>query len=112
DLIKRCWDNDPLKRPVATEIEGTLKGWYFDMSNSDAEFHKQLKEAEEFNRSLPKETQFPNYEKNPKTIYHSKFIDTNYITKLMQTQEVTSGIDCLSIDDQNVEEYQTQIPPK
>src|SRR5205814_1602513 len=29
NLMKRCWDSDPLKRPPISEIRNTVHNWYF-----------------------------------------------------------------------------------
>ena len=33
DLMKKCWDEDPSKRPNALEIRNTIHNWYEEISN-------------------------------------------------------------------------------
>src|SRR6266498_205865 len=33
DLMKKCWNNDPLNRPNASEISNTIKNWYEIIGN-------------------------------------------------------------------------------
>ncbi len=33
DLMKKCWDEDPLKRPNAFEIKNIIESWYKNISN-------------------------------------------------------------------------------
>jgi serine/threonine protein kinase len=50
-LINRCLDADPLKRPTANEIMDILHLWYMEFDNQ-VELKKQIKEADEFNSNL------------------------------------------------------------
>ena len=43
NLMKRCWDSDPLKRPSITEIQETIFQW-FDAHYSYCDDFKQAKE--------------------------------------------------------------------
>ena len=50
DLMKRCWDSDPLKRPLISEIKNTADNWYFTYTSSysgNSKYYKQFKRAEE-----------------------------------------------------------------
>jgi len=35
DLMKRCWDEDPLKRPKSSEISKIINDWYEIISNTN-----------------------------------------------------------------------------
>ncbi|POG81400.1 kinase-like domain-containing protein, partial [Rhizophagus irregularis DAOM 181602=DAOM 197198] len=69
DLIKRCWDSNPVNRPKATEVEELVKLFYYSYKYNKSheldfkmimkiekvqehyEIEKQFKEAEEFKKS-------------------------------------------------------------
>ncbi|GES80796.1 kinase-like domain-containing protein [Rhizophagus clarus] len=35
DLMKKCWDEDPLKRPSAHEVHKIIEGWIFQLYNGE-----------------------------------------------------------------------------
>src|SRR5687768_15258053 len=55
DLMKSCWDEDPLKRPNASEIKTILQNWYKwirDINHADEESEKIKKEFYEAYKAL------------------------------------------------------------
>lgn len=112
DLIKKCWDADPLNRPVASELRRTLNNWLSETHNrKNTEFYQQYKkiekaEDEEFqefchqNNYEYKEDMFyrkkskaweafcksPSvlYKTHPQAIYTSRLLPTKEITQLLQ----------------------------
>ncbi|CAB4397217.1 unnamed protein product [Rhizophagus irregularis] len=80
-IIHRCWDNDPLKRPNANELEILLayKGEIIDEENT--EICKQAEEADEINKDLPSltallsNTNTLSYTTHPQAIYTSRILD-------------------------------------
>jgi serine/threonine protein kinase len=57
NLMKRCWDSDPLKRPSAVELDKIFRDWYFgkffeqftraDKNNNESFIHnKVIKESQ------------------------------------------------------------------
>src|SRR5205085_9848085 len=57
DVIKQCWDADPLKRPKAEELSSLFSNLGDSARNkSDPVFNKQFKEADEANKKLSSST--------------------------------------------------------
>jgi hypothetical protein len=114
DLINRCWDVDPLKRPSAVKLSKILHYW-----NNDAQFTHQLQVAKEHNQTLPTEIKSPQYEIHQGAVYHSKAINTKQITKLLERYHATGDLDLdinnFNLDELNIaddQEAQIEIPPK
>ncbi|GBC08441.1 hypothetical protein RclHR1_08110001 [Rhizophagus clarus] len=78
NLIKKCLDANPLNRPKATEIYDILLKWRLNF-DSQIELQKQIKEAEEINKSLPT-ISIPStnlglsYETHPEAVYTSRLL--------------------------------------
>ncbi|EXX72075.1 kinase-like domain-containing protein [Rhizophagus irregularis DAOM 181602=DAOM 197198] len=85
DIIKQCWDADPLKRPKARELYDLL---YYNLYNKlvdsndddDSEIKKQVEEAERINEkftptSLPYNGTTLSYTTNPQAVYTSRLLD-------------------------------------
>src|SRR5207249_4890518 len=47
DIIKQCWDSDPLKRPKAKELQTSLRGLYNDLRNFKPLILMQCEEVNE-----------------------------------------------------------------
>ncbi|CAH1755675.1 7412_t:CDS:10 [Entrophospora sp. SA101] len=87
DSVK-CYDTDPLKRPSADELYEALEDWENEIIfKKDTKFTRQLQAAEQHNQTLPKEVRFPKYEIHQGACYHSKSINTQQITQLLQLQQ-------------------------
>jgi serine/threonine protein kinase len=119
DLIKRCWDANSTKRPTANELEKNLRSWKQEVNSHyrDTEFKKQLREAEEFNKTLSDDVKFPKYEIHSGASYHSKLLPTKEITQLLDSGllDLTIATRQLTIQDEQAEtslQAQIQIPPK
>jgi len=79
DLIRKCWNADPNKRPTAREIEKVLWVWWrWSYCKKDPEFCQQLEEirgVEELNKLSPMITNELTYKNHPQAIYTSRLLD-------------------------------------
>jgi len=85
NLIKKCWDSDPVKRPSAKELEKTINDWYLEVVyRKDTCFCQQyLGIREEYNTF----SQTTPYQVPPTVNIHSKLINTKQIAQLFQESE-------------------------
>ncbi|POG67855.1 kinase-like domain-containing protein [Rhizophagus irregularis DAOM 181602=DAOM 197198] len=86
DIIKKCWDADPLKRPKANELYVSLYDLYYDYRHNDCEINKQSKEADKINKkftstSLPYNGTTLSYTTNPQAVYTSRLLDYKNLPK-------------------------------
>ena len=88
DIIKQCWDADPLKRPKAKELYELFENLYCDTESNwsstyDENFiiNKQIKEADEINKQLSASTtpslstSILSYTAHPQADFTSKLLD-------------------------------------
>jgi serine/threonine protein kinase len=76
DLMVRCWDADPLKRPSAADLEKIFRKWYFG-----GEFYNEFAQADKLNVNdiiniIQQESQLISSYKSQKSLNHqqSKFV--------------------------------------
>jgi serine/threonine protein kinase len=105
DVIKQCWDADPLKRPKASELYSLLFNLYSELNRSydDYEIKKQVEEAEKINEKLTSSSSLYagttlSYITNPQAVYTSKLLDFKNLP------EPRNAIDNKN-DDNSFEEY-------
>ncbi|GBC42912.2 kinase-like domain-containing protein [Rhizophagus irregularis DAOM 181602=DAOM 197198] len=72
DLMKKCWDSNPVNRPNVAEIEETIISFYNSYrSQDDNEIKKQFQESEKY-RSINKNGKPPIH---PQAIYTSRLLN-------------------------------------
>jgi len=122
DLISKCWDEDPKKRPTTEELYNILSAWNEEVKDKkNTRFYQQIQETEEFNQKLPEEVRFSKYEIHPQTFYTSKLINTKKINELSQKIEKISQSADFNVDEiddwlkeceKQGAQNQIEIPPK
>jgi len=82
ELIKRCWDADPTKRPSSQELYKTLGDWEGEIHNKkDTPFYQQYRRIEKEYIHLSKNA---TYRINPDSVITSIPIDTKQITETLK----------------------------
>ncbi|POG76180.1 kinase-like domain-containing protein [Rhizophagus irregularis DAOM 181602=DAOM 197198] len=82
DIINRCWDADPLKRPKADELQKLFTDIFANWKE-DSEIDKQINEANEINekpssttvQSPTSSTSALSYMTHPQAVYTSRLLD-------------------------------------
>ena len=134
NLVKKCWDVNPLKRPAASEIYAALRSWCREIRDKkDTEFVRQYQEAEEANKMLePNERRHSFYssfyETYPQEFFTSRLLEFRGAegaefyqdVPVIVVEEATSEDNNISavltetIEEMDSEELisQVQVPPK
>ncbi|UZO26782.1 uncharacterized protein OCT59_018995 [Rhizophagus irregularis] len=96
DLMKKCWDEDPLKRPSSEEVLNTIEKWIFipNRININEELINQIMEF----------INAPIEHKNPITEFHSQACYTsrllNFTSKKLNDILKSECLDCI-VNDMN-----------
>ncbi len=78
DIIKQCWDADPLKRPNAEELRKLLSDLDDDANDEDSLISKQFKEADEVNKKSSATSSYAgslSYTTHAQAVYTSRLLD-------------------------------------
>ncbi|EXX53976.1 Cdc15p [Rhizophagus irregularis DAOM 197198w] len=80
NIIKQCWDADPLKRPKANELYELLYKLYDESYYDENEIYKQIEEADKINEKLTSSSSLYtgptlSYTTNPQAVYTSRLLD-------------------------------------
>ncbi|POG77281.1 kinase-like domain-containing protein [Rhizophagus irregularis DAOM 181602=DAOM 197198] len=104
NIIKQCWDADPLKRPKAEELKSLLRDLYYSRENpGNHEIKKQIKEADKINEKLTSSSLLYNgptlsYTTNPQAVYTSRLLN---FKNLPEPKNATDN----KVDDNSFGEY-------
>ncbi|CAI2173721.1 18064_t:CDS:2 [Funneliformis geosporum] len=100
DLMKKCWDNDPLKRPSTKELCDLFIKWRFYSPEHKAIFEQAEKASKKF----------LNITNDPKAIYTSRFLNFPTLRKNFSTNN--HKIIDVNIKEEDIkeedEEYETR----
>ncbi|UZO26761.1 uncharacterized protein OCT59_018974 [Rhizophagus irregularis] len=97
DLMKKCWDEDPLKRPSSEEVLNTFRKWIFipdqtEIKDIDEELKSQIMEF----------INAPIEHKNPVTKFHSQACYTsrllNFTSEKLNDILKSECLDCIVSD--------------
>ena len=79
DIIKQCWDADPLKRPKAEELYELLQDLHSDAYNDEENLiSEQIKEADEVNKKSSATSSYTgnlSYTTHTQAVYTSRLLD-------------------------------------
>ncbi|KLL04845.1 MAG: hypothetical protein MRERV_1c097 [Mycoplasmataceae bacterium RV_VA103A] len=105
DLLKKCWEADPEKRPNARELHEALHDWYEEIGRIRRNSGTIKKESSSFYRqyqSLEKEyntfSQTTPYQIYSNAVLTSKMIDTKQITQQLEKLRVNEQQDSKQVD--------------
>jgi len=113
DLMEKCWNEDPLKRPNALDIKNTIKNWYRNICDKNVfeygskEAINDILEFYEADEILKEQSNILYTSKSHSQAYHtSRLLDftekLNEILNQKEKEEIlfpqTEGLDCIITD--------------
>lgn len=108
DLIKRCWDSNPDKRPKTEELDNIINNWIWEINNQwkNTPFYQQYQEiAAEYNILSKK-----SYKIHENSITTSKMIDTKTITQQLEIYSQSLAMDFTNLNLENNQDWTTISP--
>ena len=116
DLIKSCWDADPLNRPFTGELYKTLSNWHQEINDEGrGKFYQQYKEiAKIINKELLSAPL--SCELHSSASYVSRLLKFKNLPEPKNSQEINdkfySQSQIIDLNKLKVQQSQIQIPPK
>ncbi len=119
DLMKKCWDEDPLKRPNASELQGIIMNWISIITEADIDEESknicvEFYEADKFLKQ--KQTNVSIFKSHPQAYHTSRLLDfTKELNEILDQEEKnklltqSECLDCIIIDKKYNESYETEI---
>src|SRR5581483_3956080 len=95
DLMKRCWDSNPDKRPDVNEIHKSIQLFYDSYSlesGQNYKIKKQFQEAEEYRETNLLLIENKRQMTHPQAIYISRLL--NPFTKVLSKYDKSECLDC------------------
>ncbi|GES80041.1 kinase-like domain-containing protein [Rhizophagus clarus] len=90
DLMKKCWNQNPLKRPSASEVKNIIIKWIYRPHGSFKDDEELISNIMEFINSSVVNNK-PAFESHPQAFYTSRLFD-------FTSTEINKCLDC-SVDD-------------
>ena len=94
DLMKKCWNEDPLKRPDVLDVKNTINNWYTSISNKGIseearnnvlEFYKADKFLEQKQTNV---STFKTFKSHPQAYHTSRLLDfTKKLDEILSQEE-------------------------
>ncbi|PKY28853.1 kinase-like protein [Rhizophagus irregularis] len=93
DLMKKCWNEDPLKRPSTSEVNGIIKDWIFRPNNDEV--------SEEIKSNIMEFINAPIEHKNlvttkshPKACYTSRLLDftSKQLNEILESEDSQANV--------------------
>ncbi|PKY54731.1 kinase-like protein [Rhizophagus irregularis] len=107
NIIKQCWDADPLKRPKSRELKDLMFLLIYPIKHrKNHEIHKQIEEAEEINEKLKSSSSSYtgptlSYTTNPQAVYTTNIENSFNVFEL----ELVAMVIILPADNSKVDLY-------
>ncbi len=88
DLMKKCWDEDPLKRPNVLEISNIIENWHKNILNSENISKESKYNVMEFYKADQKQIHISTIKPHQKAYHTSRLLDfTKQLNEILNQEE-------------------------